>query len=115
VLQHRSALVWSPNFSVGVAVFRRLAGVAAKLLSGEDSYGAWVWEIHHDQKKDAPSGTLLRLVETMRTLVTAAKSMSGPIGRALIRERTRLVSIRRRIRSRSGIRRGAAKGLREAR
>jgi 4-hydroxy-tetrahydrodipicolinate reductase len=66
VLQNQSALVWSPNFSLGVAVFRRLAGIAAKLLSSEDSYGAWAWEIHHDQKKDAPSGTLLRLVETMK-------------------------------------------------
>lgn len=60
-----SGLVWSPNFSVGVAVFRRLAGMAAELLRDEDAYGAWAWEIHHDTKKDAPSGTLLHLVRTM--------------------------------------------------
>lgn len=60
-----SGLVWSPNFSVGVAVFRRLAGMAAELLRDEDAYGAWAWEIHHDAKKDAPSGTLLHLVRTM--------------------------------------------------
>jgi 4-hydroxy-tetrahydrodipicolinate reductase len=62
----RTGLVWSPNFSVGVAVFRRLVGEAATLLKNEDGYGAWAWEIHHDTKKDAPSGTLLRLVELMR-------------------------------------------------
>lgn len=61
-----SALVWSPNFSTGVAVFRRLAAQAAKLLKDENGYGAWAWEIHHDAKKDAPSGTLLQAVETMR-------------------------------------------------
>lgn len=61
-----TGLVWSPNFSVGVAVFRRLVAEAAQLLKNEDGYGAWAWEIHHDTKKDAPSGTLLRLVETMR-------------------------------------------------
>lgn len=61
-----TGLVWSPNFSVGVAVFRRLVGVAADLLREDDSYGAWAWEIHHDAKKDAPSGTLLHLVESMR-------------------------------------------------
>jgi 4-hydroxy-tetrahydrodipicolinate reductase len=59
-----TGLVWSPNFSVGIAVFQKLAGLAAALLSGED-YGAWAWEIHHAAKKDAPSGTLLRLVESM--------------------------------------------------
>lgn len=60
-----AALVWSPNFSVGVAVFRRLVARAAELLRNEDAYGAWAWEIHHDTKKDAPSGTLLQLVRTM--------------------------------------------------
>jgi 4-hydroxy-tetrahydrodipicolinate reductase len=60
-----TGLVWSPNFSVGVAVFRKLIGVAAQLLRDEPSYGAWAWEIHHDAKKDAPSGTLLQLTKTM--------------------------------------------------
>ncbi|SRR5579884_480079 len=61
-----TGLVWSPNFSVGVAVFQRLVSESAHLLKDEDGYGAWAWEIHHDAKKDAPSGTLLHLVETMR-------------------------------------------------
>jgi 4-hydroxy-tetrahydrodipicolinate reductase len=61
-----AGLVWSPNFSIGVAVFRRLAAAAAELLRNETEYGAWAWEIHHDAKKDAPSGTLLHLVDTMK-------------------------------------------------
>jgi len=61
-----SALVWSPNFSVGVNVFVSLAREAAQLLANEPGYGAWAWEIHHDTKKDAPSGTLLKLVEEMK-------------------------------------------------
>ena len=32
----------------------------------EPEYGAWAWEIHHSTKKDAPSGTLLKLVEEMK-------------------------------------------------
>jgi 4-hydroxy-tetrahydrodipicolinate reductase len=59
-----TGLVWSPNFSVGVAVFRRLVATAAELLKDEPDYGAWAWEIHHDAKLDAPSGTLLQLVKT---------------------------------------------------
>jgi 4-hydroxy-tetrahydrodipicolinate reductase len=59
-------LVWSPNFSVGVNVFFRVVREASKLLRDEGEYGAWAWEIHHDTKKDAPSGTLLKLVEGMQ-------------------------------------------------
>lgn len=61
-----TGLVWSPNFSIGVAIFRKLAGLAAELLRDEQEYGAWAWEIHHDAKRDAPSGTLVNIVETMR-------------------------------------------------
>lgn len=61
-----TGLVWSPNFSIGVAVFSKLTESAAGLLKDETSYGAWAWEIHHDSKKDAPSGTLLHLVHAVK-------------------------------------------------
>ncbi|HEY3743733.1 MAG TPA: dihydrodipicolinate reductase C-terminal domain-containing protein [Bryobacteraceae bacterium] len=58
-------LVWSPNFSIGVNIFFRLAEDAARLLSKYENYEAWAWEIHHSAKKDAPSGTLLQTVDRM--------------------------------------------------
>jgi 4-hydroxy-tetrahydrodipicolinate reductase len=67
VARHEIGLVWSPNYSVGVNAFFRIVRAAAKLLSGEPEYEAWAWEIHHSAKKDAPSGTLLKLVDEMRT------------------------------------------------
>jgi 4-hydroxy-tetrahydrodipicolinate reductase len=63
---HDGGLVWSPNFSIGVNVFSRLVKEAAKLLADEPQYGAWAWEIHHSTKKDAPSGTLIKLVNDMK-------------------------------------------------
>jgi 4-hydroxy-tetrahydrodipicolinate reductase len=65
--QHGTSLIWSPNFSIGVNVFLRLVREAARLTADESQYGAWAWEIHHNTKKDAPSGTLLKLVEEMKT------------------------------------------------
>jgi 4-hydroxy-tetrahydrodipicolinate reductase len=59
-------LVWSANFSVGVNMFSQIVADAAKLMERHSEYGAWAWEIHHATKKDAPSGTLLALVEKMR-------------------------------------------------
>jgi len=64
--ENGTALIWSPNFSIGVNVFERVVAEAARLLKDEKEYGAWAWEIHHITKKDAPSGTLLKLVETMK-------------------------------------------------
>jgi len=59
-------LVWSPNYSIGVNAFLRVVAEAARLMAGEPQYGAWAYEIHHAAKKDAPSGTLLKLVDEMK-------------------------------------------------
>jgi len=59
-------LVWSPNYSVGVNAFFRIVSEAAKLLETEPEYEAWAWEIHHCGKKDAPSGTLLKVIDDMK-------------------------------------------------
>jgi len=65
VAKHDIGLVWNPNFSIGVNAFFRIVAEATRLLSGEPQYEAWAWEIHHSAKKDAPSGTLLKLVDEM--------------------------------------------------
>ena len=65
--KNRIGLVWSPNYSIGVNVFARLVSEAARLLAAEPEYGAWAWEIHHSTKKDSPSGTLLTLMEEMKS------------------------------------------------
>ena len=66
VERHGIGAVWSPNYSVGVNAFFRLVAEAARLFAGQPEYGAWAWEIHHSTKKDAPSGTLLKLMESMK-------------------------------------------------
>jgi 4-hydroxy-tetrahydrodipicolinate reductase len=66
VKANNTGLVWSPNYSIGVQVFSRVVAEAARLLKDHPEYGAWAWEIHHDTKADAPSGTLLKLVADMK-------------------------------------------------
>ena len=63
--RENGAVVWGPNFSVGLHHFRRLVAEAARRFAREENYGAWGWEIHHAAKKDSPSGTLLALAEEM--------------------------------------------------
>ena len=66
VEKSRTGLVWSPNFSIGVNIFLNLVREASQRFAPYKEYGAWAWEIHHSTKKDAPSGTLLKLVEEMK-------------------------------------------------
>jgi 4-hydroxy-tetrahydrodipicolinate reductase len=110
-------LVWSPNFSVGVNVFSRLVAEAARLLAAEEDYGAWAWEIHHATKKDAPSGTLLKLVEEMKK-AGYARPVSTASNRAGRHPGTHeigfdsaadTVTLRHTARSREGFARGALK------
>ena len=117
VERRRIGLVWSPNYSIGVNVFFRLVSEAARLFSGEPSYGAWAWEIHHSTKKDAPSGTLLKLVEEMKAAgyprpIDAAASRAGAhpgtheIG---FDSAADTITLRHTARSREGFARGALK------
>lgn len=66
VLGAKTALVYSPNFSVGVNVFIETVVRAASFFAKYPEYEAWGWEIHHSTKKDAPSGTLKKLAEEIR-------------------------------------------------
>lgn len=56
---NRIPVLWSANFSLGVALLKRMAAMAAAQL-GPD-FDAEILEIHHRHKKDAPSGTALAL------------------------------------------------------
>ena len=66
VSRYNTGLVWAANFSVGVNLFLQTVAHAAALFAKRSEYEAWGWEIHHSAKKDAPSGTLIKLGEVMR-------------------------------------------------
>jgi 4-hydroxy-tetrahydrodipicolinate reductase len=59
------SLVFGANFSIGVNVFYRIVQHTAGLMSGLDQYQAFITEEHHSRKRDAPSGTALKLKELM--------------------------------------------------
>lgn len=84
VERHGAGLLHGANFSVGVMVFYKVAAEAARLLADEASYEAWLHEIHHSKKKDAPSGTALRILEAMEEAgwsrgIDVASSRAGAI------------------------------------
>lgn len=56
--------VHGANFSIGVQAFYRAVAAAAAALPA--AYDSFVWEAHHREKRDAPSGTARHLAEVMR-------------------------------------------------
>jgi 4-hydroxy-tetrahydrodipicolinate reductase len=118
--RHGIGLVWSPNYSVGVNAFFQLVSEAARLLATQPEYGAWAWEIHHSTKKDAPSGTLLKLVDEMKKAGYARQIDVGS-NRAGAHPGTHeigfdssadTITLRHTARSREGFARGALKAAR---
>jgi 4-hydroxy-tetrahydrodipicolinate reductase len=55
------AFVFGANFSVGVNLFYRIADFAAALFAKFPDYETFIEERHHSRKRDAPSGTALKL------------------------------------------------------
>jgi 4-hydroxy-tetrahydrodipicolinate reductase len=56
----------SANFSIGMTVFRHVVAEAARRYAALDTVGAWIHELHHAAKADAPSGTARLLQQAMR-------------------------------------------------
>jgi len=61
VEEHGGALVYGANFSIGVNLFYRIVSYAAELFHASRNYAPFIEEAHHARKRDAPSGTALRL------------------------------------------------------
>ena len=55
--------LYASNFSIGVNIFFELNKKLATLMKGQSNYDVSIEEIHHTQKKDAPSGTAITLAE----------------------------------------------------
>ncbi len=61
--EKNGSFLYASNFSVGVNIFFELNKKLAQLMSGHPGYAVTMEEIHHTQKKDAPSGTAITLAE----------------------------------------------------
>jgi 4-hydroxy-tetrahydrodipicolinate reductase len=61
----QGCLIYSSNFSIGVNLFFAANVWLAKLMKAYPNYRPSIEEIHHTEKKDAPSGTAITLAEDL--------------------------------------------------
>lgn len=63
VKENEGAFLYSSNYSIGVNLFFEVNKYLARLMKDYPDYDVAMEEIHHTQKKDAPSGTAISLAE----------------------------------------------------
>lgn len=61
--EKNGTLLYASNFSIGVNIFFEVNKKLAQLMKNQEQYEVSIEEIHHTQKKDAPSGTAITLAE----------------------------------------------------
>jgi 4-hydroxy-tetrahydrodipicolinate reductase len=77
VAEKNGALVFGANFSIGVNLFYKIAGYASELFSKFEDYEAFIEEQHHSRKRDAPSGTALKLKDIVAKNIEKEFSISS--------------------------------------
>jgi len=65
--EKNGTLIYSSNYSIGVNLFFELNKQLAQLMESYNSYDVSMTEVHHTEKKDAPSGTAISLAEQILT------------------------------------------------
>jgi 4-hydroxy-tetrahydrodipicolinate reductase len=74
-----AGLLYASNFSVGVNIFFEVNKKLAALMSRREEYDVALREVHHTQKKDAPSGTAITLAEQILSAVTRKNQWTNEI------------------------------------
>lgn len=64
--EKQKTLIHSSNFALGVNLFWELLEYANRLLVNFAKYDPYILEMHHKQKKDAPSGTAKKMAEILQ-------------------------------------------------
>ena len=73
VKKHNTGFIYASNFSIGVNIFWRIIEEASSIINKFDNYDIMGHEIHHNKKKDSPSGTALTTANVIINKVARKK------------------------------------------
>lgn len=95
VERYKIGFLYAPNFSLGVNIFYKIVKEAARMINFFDDYDPSGFEIHHNQKKDSPSGTAKALSEILVNEIDRKKEIFyDKIDRQVLPEELHFASIR---------------------
>ena len=90
-----TAFFYASNYSIGVNVFFKINQELARLMNRFEEYDMTIEEVHHTQKKDAPSGTAITLAEGI--LENVERKQKWICGTTTVAEELEIGAIRRSI------------------
>jgi 4-hydroxy-tetrahydrodipicolinate reductase len=95
IVDNKIGLIWSGNFSLGVNIFFKLVKNASKIFDKFEEYDAMMYELHHNQKKDSPSGTAKMIANIMlEELKTKNKTVEEKLDRKIEPNEIHVASVR---------------------
>lgn len=95
VEKSKIGLIWSGNFSIGVNLFFRIIKESSALMNKFSLYDVMGYEIHHNRKKDSPSGTMNMIGKILLdNLKNKKKIVTEKLSRKISEDEIHLASIR---------------------
>jgi 4-hydroxy-tetrahydrodipicolinate reductase len=92
---NKIGFLWSGNFSIGVNIFFRVVKEASRIFNNFPDYDALSYELHHNEKKDSPSGTELMIGNVMLSeLENKNKIVTERLDRKIEKNEIHLASVR---------------------
>jgi 4-hydroxy-tetrahydrodipicolinate reductase len=76
-IEEKASFLYASNFSIGVNIFFEINKKLAQLMERQSNYDVAIEEIHHTQKKDAPSGTAITLAKEILENIHRKKQWSN--------------------------------------
>ncbi len=93
--KNKIGLVYASNFSIGVNVFFKIIGNAAKIINSIGDYDVYGYELHHNKKADSPSGTAKTIGEILiKNIKRKNKLLFEKIDRKIMPNELHFASIR---------------------
>ncbi len=77
--EKNGCLIYASNYSIGVNLFFEVNKYLASLMNAYTDYDVMLKEIHHTEKKDAPSGTAISLAEQVLERINRKKGWSNTV------------------------------------
>ncbi|MFN8322607.1 MAG: 4-hydroxy-tetrahydrodipicolinate reductase [Chitinophagales bacterium] len=92
--EKNGTIFFSPNYSIGVNIFWEVSRRLAQLMNKQPQYEITMEEIHHTEKKDAPSGTAVKTAEVMLSELSHKKQWKLADGSSVTTEDLLIVAKR---------------------
>jgi len=95
VKKNNIGFIYGPNFSIGVNIYMKIVEESAKLFDKAKDYDVFVYEEHHNQKVDSPSGTAKNISDiVLKNVKRKKRAVYDRVNRKILPSELHVASVR---------------------